>query len=122
MLTAAVSPDFNSIKVRLKLRQKTPKRQYVQLFQFHKGTIKTLYELCNQLTTALFQFHKGTIKTITHFFHILNYMNFNSIKVRLKHCLVVHNSISLIFQFHKGTIKTIDYVIIQSRNEVISIP
>ena len=42
-LTAArMLPDFNSIKVRLKLQQKTPKKQYEQLFQFHKGTIKTM--------------------------------------------------------------------------------
>ena len=34
------------------------------LFQFHKGTIKTLGLASSLLGGLLFQFHKGTIKTV----------------------------------------------------------
>ena len=56
--------------------------------------------------TRLFQFHKGTIKTlITPFLQII-FLYFNSIKVQLKlqnwYCARPPN----LFQFHKGTIKT----------------
>ena len=53
---------FNSIKVRLKRRNKVI---FVALlsFQFHKGTIKTAVG-CQHVREVLgFQFHKGTIKT-----------------------------------------------------------
>ncbi len=33
-------------------------------FQFHKGTIKTLYTIFGGVVYTLFQFHKGTIKTL----------------------------------------------------------
>ena len=58
--------NFNSIKVRLKLRSLAVIQKYVNLFQFHKGTIKTnTYNIRRKAWT-----------------------NFNSIKVRLKHrCL-----------------------------------
>ena len=56
------------------------------LFQFHKGTIKTIVMLSMKvLILMLFQFHKGTIKTR------------NS---------VIYYSFKPQFQFHKGTIKT----------------
>ena len=56
----------------------------------------------------MFQFHKGTIKTLM----VLNnqYYNnsFNSIKVRLKlYDFCLGRKLPL-FQFHKGTIKTVD--------------
>ena len=94
------------------------------LFQFHKGTIKTILlptMLRNTLhfnsikvrlkpneekatfpTFNLFQFHKGTIKTSTRIRLWFNTKNFNSIKVRLKHPSPDPSP----FQFHKGTIKT----------------
>ena len=54
------------------------------IFQFHKGTIRT--KNINEDTTSkvLFQFHKGTIRTwVGSIFTIyINY--FNSIKVRLE--------------------------------------
>ena len=34
------------------------------IFQFHKGTIKTVGAGLMAGTTGIFQFHKGTIKTI----------------------------------------------------------
>ena len=33
------------------------------MFQFHKGTIKTLIDYLRRLVEDEFQFHKGTIKT-----------------------------------------------------------
>ena len=78
------------------------------LFQFHKGTIKTTV-LKQKLADSLqFQFHKGTIKTFPDAEKaFVDYLNFNSIKVRLKppkSSYLGNESIS--FQFHKGTIKT----------------
>ena len=55
------SPDFNSIKVQLKLVLLNC-CDVIHTFQFHKGTIKTCIIGCTYHTT-LFQFHKGTIKT-----------------------------------------------------------
>ena len=53
--------DFNSIKVQLKLEADTWKKQH-EVFQFHKGTIKTLAK----------SVYNGEVT------------NFNSIKVQLK--------------------------------------
>ena len=78
----------------------------------------------------LFQFHKGAIRTPSRFFDSLSDRYFNSIKVRLEHDLhkgrdsrvLDFNSIkvrlepravqnlqtnSIIFQFHKGAIRTL---------------
>ena len=57
----------------------------VELFQFHKGTIKTLGLSSQRHCRVIFQFHKGTIKT----------------DVRTKSLYTARG-----FQFHKGTIKT----------------
>ena len=56
----------------------------VSLFQFHKGTIKTLNRLKTRCVRELFQFHKGTIKTSKCGSERLVTLYFNSIKVRLK--------------------------------------
>ena len=56
------------------------------IFQFHKGTIKTISFSSILKDPKAFQFHKGTIKTIAAVVQSngdLQY--FNSIKVRLKH-------------------------------------
>ena len=75
--------DFNSIKVRLKPNI-----------------------LMKDVTLSLFQFHKGTIKTVQQTPPTLIHSHFNSIKVRLKQ-LGVDNALGFeVFQFHKGTIKT----------------
>ena len=34
------------------------------IFQFHKGTIKTVRTISTDLEPYAFQFHKGTIKTL----------------------------------------------------------
>ena len=52
---------FNSIKVRLEHPIVSKYRAY-SLFQFHKGTIRTVMTI-SQKWYKLFQFHKGTIRT-----------------------------------------------------------
>ena len=54
------------------------------LFQFHKGSIKTLRPVCQRCRDAVFQFHKGSIKTQRNDFCFVPVSNFNSIKVRLR--------------------------------------
>ena len=53
------------------------------LFQFHKGTIRTLDTIPQPEFDALFQFHKGTIRTTVLSLDCSADSNFNSIKVRL---------------------------------------
>ena len=61
--------NFNSIKVRLKLETTRP-NSLSEIFQFHKGTIKTKKSRRSIAVTKLFQFHKGTIKTqIEQYYH-----------------------------------------------------
>ena len=54
-------------------------------FQFHKGTIKTAYYAALRGDEFKFQFHKGTIKTTLQLKVTFLLLNFNSIKVQLKH-------------------------------------
>ena len=97
---------FNSIKVRLKLTL-PPRVIGARRFQFHKGTIKTHSSFSFPKRNELFQFHKGTIKTQPTIIIIKHFIDFNSIKVRLKlSVFTVFEHLSL-FQFHKGTIKTL---------------
>ena len=53
---------FNSIKVRLE-QMKRAEALRAEIFQFHKGTIRTAEPSTTALTVASFQFHKGTIRT-----------------------------------------------------------
>ena len=55
--------NFNSIKVRLKLPLTAEEYVASNLFQFHKGTIKTTKGQFEKGRAKTFQFHKGTIKT-----------------------------------------------------------
>ena len=75
---------FNSIKVRLEHSCGNIKK-CLQLFQFHKGTIRTIIGFSYVYEAPTFQFHKGTIRTEKKKHH-LSYLN--------------------TFQFHKGTIRT----------------
>ena len=52
---------FNSIKVQLE-HGLSARKTLALRFQFHKGTIRTLYAL-GLIAAYLFQFHKGTIRT-----------------------------------------------------------
>ena len=53
MVTFITLVYFNSIKVRLKLVKGTDIRQDRVLFQFHKGTIKTLNSKCSLGLTSI---------------------------------------------------------------------
>ena len=74
--------DFNSIKVQLELLFPLLLLPGAK-FQFHKGTIRTLFEGRDNIEDETFQFHKGTIRTVG-----------------------AHISGRRPFQFHKGTIRT----------------
>ena len=54
----------------------------------------------------VFQFHKGTIKTIAQHHTCYQGIRFNSIKVRLRRAFADAIAGKFRFQFHKGTIKT----------------
>ena len=74
---------FNSIKVRLKLNY--PKELAIRQTNFN--SIKVRLKHHNRSLTRymnLFQFHKGTIKTMMFPHRNIKYLDFNSIKVRLK--------------------------------------
>ena len=77
------NPHFNSIKVRLEPNC-FKYISHCNLFQFHKGTIRTNHLAQGYQGLAAFQFHKGTIRTATT--QVLDTVtaHFNSIKVRLE--------------------------------------
>ena len=54
--------NFNSIKVQLELPAQRDIAQ-MTIFQFHKGTIRTIGFQNRYLEYKTFQFHKGTIRT-----------------------------------------------------------
>ena len=75
--------DFNSIKVQLE--QENPREICVKLDNFN--SIKVQLEPINAYVTAnpdLFQFHKGTIRTILSYVILPTLRYFNSIKVQLE--------------------------------------
>ena len=81
-------------------------KQKLQIFQFHKGTIKTMKYANYPKDIFTFQFHKGTIKTKYTAFSVSLNGYFNSIKVQLKRSRKRVYAAETRFQFHKGTIKT----------------
>ena len=120
--------NFNSIKVQLKQNTGALIQGGFNLFQFHKGTIKTHFPTALLLPShyfnsikvqlklpgknnmrsvfLIFQFHKGTIKTRYRRLYQHRRRDFNSIKVQLKPIITILMPFSSLFQFHKGTIKT----------------
>ncbi len=58
----------------------------------------------------LFQFHKGTIRTSGRVMMLHFVMYFNSIKVRLEPHFTIIIKDRILFQFHKGTIRTSIFV------------
>ena len=97
---------FNSIKVRLKLSSISALNNYTSLFQFHKGTIKTMSLPIKMVLVLNFNSIKVRLKPAT--FQPLSFPSpdFNSIKVRLKPAVIKTIMSISVFQFHKGTIKT----------------
>ena len=96
---------FNSIKVRLELRL----HQEKGLEWVHFNSIKVRLELSSSTPVRadeVFQFHKGTIRTGTWTERWFTFFNFNSIKVRLEQPLLAWGLRCVQFQFHKGTIRT----------------
>ena len=79
--------NFNSIKVQLEHEMSRYYTDFM-LFQFHKGTIRTLFPRCNNPVPVVFQFHKGTIRTLFRFDKRGMSIYFNSIKVQLERWLV----------------------------------
>ena len=105
MLIYALGLIFQFHKGTIKtLLEKVIREKYQ--FQFHKGTIKTIDTPLIRAILNGFQFHKGTIKTLSQFDKLMIDRDFNSIKVRLKLSTSGHPVASVPFQFHKGTIKT----------------
>ena len=56
--------NFNSIKVQLEQIASEEGYLALTLFQFHKGTIRTLPCNVKGSPFSVFQFHKGTIRTL----------------------------------------------------------
>ena len=90
--------NFNSIKVQLE-HLRTCVVRSMELFQFHKGTIRTLNMICISLVLS----------------------DFNSIKVQLELSAIGSIAGGLLFQFHKGTIRTFHLTDFKDA-EYISIP
>ena len=55
-----------------------------ELFQFHKGAIRTVSSAALNYANESFQFHKGAIRTMSILLPRLRHIYFNSIKVRLE--------------------------------------
>ena len=75
--------NFNSIKVRLKQQSSEPSFQPQSYFNSIKVRLKLKTKMDNNIPLS-FQFHKGTIKTVYDTDFLALYEHFNSIKVRLK--------------------------------------
>ena len=75
-------------------------------FQFHKGTIRTVF--CQNIGKVMVYFNSIKVRleplltTIT----IRQCLYFNSIKVRLELAYAIGLLLAFLFQFHKGTIRT----------------
>ena len=99
--------NFNSIMVRL-IQRMSCSPTYTKEFQFHNGTIKTLWKAENNTYLYLFQFHNGTIKTVTNIITHLPDLRFQfhngTIKTSSPSASI---AVLLRFQFHNGTIKTL---------------
>ena len=96
---------FNSIKVQLEPPIKTETREST-LFQFHKGTIRTIVLFHSLIILVYFNSIKVQLELIFPSDEIKTQLNFNSIKVQLELTTLFLYSVSVIFQFHKGTIRT----------------
>ena len=69
----------------------------ISLFQFHKGTIKTLIDAQTAAAVAAFQFHKGTIKTEQALLAHTQNQYFNSIKVQLRRLFYSTGSVFILY-------------------------
>ena len=76
-------PNFNSIKVRLE-PSTDAKKQTVEVFQFHKGAIRTIVDLSLNAFDNYFNSIKVRLEHMGVVGSPLFRFNFNSIKVRLE--------------------------------------
>ena len=106
MLFPSDNEHFNSIKVRLKPGRFLLPFAALSNFNSIKVRLKRNIEGTEYKIKEVFQFHKGTIKTYPRFCLCQPSHNFNSIKVRLKPAVANLQREFNAFQFHKGTIKT----------------
>ncbi len=97
---------FNSIKVQLK-RKSIVFTFTLNIFQFHKGTIKTRRSGSISICNTYFNSIKVQLKLRMLMPDIDAEYNFNSIKVQLKRLRHIYKCNDTLFQFHKGTIKTV---------------
>ena len=98
--------NFNSIKVRLE-HEIIAAVLFNKLFQFHKGTIRTLFTFRTILGRTHFNSIKVRLELSAYLLRRFRPSDFNSIKVRLELPFCVFLPAFLIFQFHKGTIRTL---------------
>ena len=103
----AACPDFNSIKVRLKLRIEHTRLSGKPHFNSIKVRLKQKYSLVVDKYYQNFNSIKVRLKLYLLKACLWVCFDFNSIKVRLKHTWVNPGDTLKLFQFHKGTIKTI---------------
>ena len=96
---------FNSIKVRLELAIDFP-RISSSMFQFHKGTIRTLFAVASWKVLCGFNSIKVRLEPCCNPIVIDINDGFNSIKVRLERVNELRPCFGFEFQFHKGTIRT----------------
>ena len=97
--------SFNSIKVRLR-HSIGATSSSEKMFQFHKGTIKTVRFTLLTGSIACFNSIKVRLRQGIPSKEWSTIPCFNSIKVRLRRRMQVGVRLEVLFQFHKGTIKT----------------
>ena len=101
--------NFNSIKVQLE--QVISLLAYIKsVFQFHKGTIRTVYVEKKLSRTDNFNSIKVQLEHRSRYPFGMTYSDFNSIKVQLELNVTLHPIANTIFQFHKGTIRTLNHL------------
>ena len=114
--------NFNSIKVRLEPTSFSCEAR--EAYNFNSIKVRLEHGGGNHcFGRLLFQFHKGTIRTLLEIADAAQMpFYFNSIKVRLE-LLEKQEGIEIEeFQFHKGTIRTIRAADCRKLRQLISIP
>ena len=112
---------FNSIKVQLELQGLKYDNESKRNFNSIKVQLELMVILILRLI-ALFQFHKGTIRTLIWIGYLRRNKHFNSIKVQLEQQARAAVNEFIVFQFHKGTIRTQVACEISKEHGDISIP
>ena len=76
------------------------------IFQFHRGSIKTLICPVKYKEYQYFNSIKVRLRHDPRVISVIAQTSFNSIKVRLRLCYQFRRTEKCVFQFHKGSIKT----------------